>query len=163
MIRALNCYNDLCLYKSRANRNDNLRLSLPSKWNTANCQLPKTTVTRSSNEILLHQRWNFLVRLKYLVSPVLIDVNRHYQTLVLLKYKSVRPSSLANWDEMNATSLHATRAVALTALIHLLGTWCGQAFKLTFTQTMHHVVWIMNIKMNYSNLGTNHAATHFVT
>lgn len=85
--------------------------------------------------------------------PVLIDVNRHCQTLILLKHKSVRLSSLANWDEMNATPLHATRAVALTALMHLLGTWCAPVFKLTFTQATHHAVWIVNIKMNYSSLG----------
>lgn len=37
MIRALNRYDDLCLYKSHVNRNDTLWLSLPSKRNTTNC------------------------------------------------------------------------------------------------------------------------------
>lgn len=155
MIRALNCYNDLCLYKSLVNRNDNLWLSLTSKWNKANCQLPKTTITRSSNEILQHQRWSFLNHLKHLMSTVLIDVNRYYQTLILLKHKPVWLFSLANWDEMYATSLHATRAVALAALLHLLGTWCAPAFKLTFSKATDHAVWITNIKMNCNNLGLN--------
>lgn len=143
---ALNCNHDLCPYRSHVNRNDNLGLSLPSKWNTINCQAPKTMR-------FFCVRQHFLIQLKHLVSPVLTDMNRHYQTLILFRYKTVRLSSSANWDEMNTNPLHATQAVALTALMHLPGTWCALVFMRTFTQATHHAVWIMNIEMNCYSLG----------
>lgn len=153
MIRAaLNCSYDLCPYRSHVNRNDSLGYL---------CHLNEILQTARHQKQPLQGpamrlscvRWNFLIQLKRLVSPVLIDMNRHYQTLILFRFKSVTLSPSANWDEVNATPLHATRAVALTGLMHLPGTWCALVFMLTFTQATHHAVWIMNIEMNCNHLG----------
>lgn len=88
LIRVLNHYNDFCLHKSDINRNDNWWPFFGS-W-----QLVVFHVDGKDNSYKV-QQWDSSVSkvefpnpLMHLVSPVLKDVNRHCQTLILLKHKN---------------------------------------------------------------------------